>query len=202
MKMDLFLACFLSFSFHAPTFCLACSIPAVQLVPWHFMVSLIYISWFLSWGILWEVFFLIPHRDNRVEVIRCSLDREGENVSQVQGQPEKSSEKIRVGRDRAKDGHSKKISGAGNVGLGWAEMESSGMDREKEDTEGGWAAKGKHVAALGAVRGSYPSFWVSSFTRYNPNYLQFLYFTQSKLSHRGPPTPKFCSNISIISVFL
>lgn len=86
------------------------------------------------------------------------MDREGEKVSQVQGQPEKSSEKIRVGRDRAKDGHSKKISGAGNVGLGWAEMESSGMDREKEDTEGGWAAKGKHVAALGAVRGSYPSF--------------------------------------------
>lgn len=58
----------------------------------------------------------------------------------------------------AKDGHSKKITGAGNVSLGWYEMESRDMDGEKEDTEEGWAARGKHAAALRAVRGCFPSF--------------------------------------------
>lgn len=78
--------------------------------------------------------FVMPHR-SRVGAIRCSLDREGEKASQVQGQPEKSSEQVRVGKDRAGDGHSKSISGAGNVGLGWAEMESWGVDREAEQQE-------------------------------------------------------------------
>lgn len=98
-----------------------------------------------------------PHRC-QVGVIRCSLDREGEKASHVQGQHEKSSEQVRVVRDRAGDGHSKSISGAGNGGLGWAEMESWHMDREKEDTGGGWAARGNHVAAIRPVRGYNPSF--------------------------------------------
>lgn len=55
-------------------------------------------------------------------------------------------------------GHSGNISGAGNVGLRWAEMESWDMDREKEDTEGGWAARGKHVSVLRVVIGYNPSF--------------------------------------------
>lgn len=76
-------------------------------------------------------------------------------------------------------------------GMGWNGVLGCG--------QGGWTARGKHVRA---VKGYNPSFWVSSFTRFNSNYLQFLHFTQSKQSCRGPPTPKLFSNISVVSVFL
>lgn len=58
MKMDFFLACLLSFSFPAPVLCLAPSIPAVQLVSWHFMVSL-------------SILFLVIVRDSPVGVLLC-----------------------------------------------------------------------------------------------------------------------------------
>lgn len=130
MKMDLFLTCLLS-----PFMLLYALLAESQLfldISWY---PSIYNSWFLSGRIQWEACFLIPHR-SKVGVIRCFLDRKSEKVSQVQGQPEESSGQVRAGRDRAGDGHPEKIpSGAGNVGLGWAERESWDLDREKEDTE-------------------------------------------------------------------
>lgn len=136
--------------------CLAHHIPVVEIVSWHFMVSLSMSPGYCQGGSSARLTLLSTQC--QVGVIRCSLDREGEKASQVQGQHEKSSEQVRVVRGRAGDGHSKSISGAGNGGLGWAEMESWHMDREKEDTGGGWAARGNHVAAIRPVRSYNPSF--------------------------------------------
>lgn len=156
MKMNFFLACFLS-PFMLLSYAL---LPVSQLYSKFLDISwcpLLYFSWLLSGRIQWGACFAIPHR-SRVGIIRCSLDREVEKVSQVQGQPEKSSEQVRVGRDRAGDGHSKSISGAEDGGLRGAEMDSWDVDREEEDTGAGWAARGRHVAALRSVRGYNHSF--------------------------------------------
>lgn len=64
-----------------------------------------------AWGLL------CYSAQGQAGVIRGSSDREGETMSQDQGQPGKSSEQVRIGRDRAGDQHSYYIAGAGTDGL-------------------------------------------------------------------------------------